>query len=185
MKRFIFAILCALIIISVAFISYCKTYRVADNKKQLEDSIKQFINRPTETVNNIDVRQQLNIDNKKYVLYTIDNKTLGDAELTKGINNKYKIVTTVSGRGFFDTNMYKTNRGKYLVFKGENYDLKIAYLKVTIDNKAYKINIPQQEYFLVSCPIPTKTQDMYIDFNKVKLYNKNDVDISNEMFKVL
>ncbi len=184
MKKLFSTLSYFLIIACIVFISYSTTYRITDNKKQLENNILQFINRPTVIYNNIDIKQELNLDNKKYILFVINN-TLGGAELTKGLNNKYKIEFIRHGSSYFRHEINKTNKGKYLIIKGKNYDLKIAYAKALLDNKEYKISIPQQEYFMVYCPVPIETQRVNLAYNYIKLFNKNDVDITDEMFKVL
>lgn len=184
MKKNAFVLLSIIAIVCISFISYSRIYKISDNKKQLEYNIKQFINRPTVIYNNIDSKHELNIDNKKYIFLSIDN-ILGDAELTKGINNKYKIESVKIGSGYFSEEIYKTNKGKYLIMKGKNLDMKIAYAKEIVDNKEYKISIPQQEYFLAYCEVPIGTQLEYPNMNDLKLYNKNDVDITNEMMKIL
>ncbi|MCB2356917.1 hypothetical protein [Clostridium estertheticum] len=183
-KKSLILLLCLFIIVGIVF-AYSRVYTLTDNKTQLKDNILQFSNRPSAIYNNIDIKEELNLDNKKYILYIIDN-TLGNAELTKGLNNKYKIETTGSGSSyFFIPEIYKTNKGKYLILKGKNPDMKIVYAKVLVDNKEYRINIPKKTYFLVYCAVPIKTQIVYPDANNLKLYNKNDVDITNEMMKIL
>ncbi|MBX4272042.1 hypothetical protein [Clostridium estertheticum] len=184
-KKIFIVFLCVLIIVGIVF-SYSRTYKISDNKNQLEYTIKQFINRPTVIYKNIDIKQELNINNKKYILLLIDN-LLGDAELTKGINNKYKIESAGTVQSF-SQEIYKTNTDKYLIVKGKNPDMKISYLKITLNNKEYKVIIPHQEYYIAYCELPIKTvgtQLVYPDINTMKLYNKNDVDITNEMTKIL
>lgn len=182
-KNLIMLLLCVLIIVGIVF-SYSRTYKISDNKKQLEYNIKQFSNRATVIYNNIDIKQELNLDNKKYILF-MTNNNLGDAELTKGLNNKYKIEATGGGSASFRNKIYKTNKGKYLILKGRNPNMKIAYTKVTLENKEYKISIPQQEYFIAYCTVPNETENVYPETRNIKLYNKNDVDITDNMLKVL
>ena len=183
MKKLLFALLGLIIILCLGSILYSKAYTITNDKKQLSENIVQFTNRNTVVSNNIDIKQELNLDNKKYVLFIINNN-LGDAELTKGFNNKYKIESTGYG-AFFKDEIYKTNKGKYLILKGKNPDKKIAYSKVILDNKEYKIIIPQQEYFMVYCEVPIETQRIFPDSNNIKFYNSNNADITNEMFRVL
>lgn len=183
MKKFFFSALLILTTVFVIFISYSVTYRIEDNKKQLEDNVKQFINKTAVIAKNIDIKQELNIDNKKYVLFTI-NDTLGFAELTKGLNGKYKIEFTGYGGSNFTVQIYETNKGKYLILKGKNYGMGIAYLKVLLDNKEYKVSTPNQEYFLSYCSVSSKTQKVFPDINTLRLYNKNDVDITKDMLKL-
>lgn len=184
MRKLLSIFLGVVIVFCIGFILYSRTYTIANNKKQLKSSIIQFINRPIVVFNNIDIKEELNLDNKKYVLFIINN-CLGDAELTKGFNNKYKIESTGYGSGFFRDEIKQTNKGKYLILKGKNYNKKIAYAKVLLDNKEYKIIIPQQEYFMVYCAVPIKTQRVFPDANDIKFFNSSDVDITNDVFKVL
>ncbi|MBZ9637702.1 hypothetical protein [Clostridium sp. FP1] len=186
MNKKIFALLSFIIIICIAFISYSRVYTIMDNEIQLKDNIIQFLNRPTVIVNKIDIKQELNLDNKKYILF-IFNNTCGEAELTKGLTNKYKIESIRYGSSstYFNDEIYKTNKGKYLIMTGENPDMKIIYARVTLDNKEYKISIPHQEYFISYCAIPIDTQLVYPSFNNTKLYNKNDADITDKISKVL
>jgi|GEM_PF-3104291 len=58
-KNFLILLLCLPIIGGIVF-SYSRTYKISDDKKQLEYNIKQFINRPTVIYNNIDSKQELN-----------------------------------------------------------------------------------------------------------------------------
>lgn len=182
-KKFLIIIFCILIIICIVFL-YLRTYTISDDKKQLENNIAQFIKSPSSIDNNIDIKQELNIDNKKYVLL-LNNNILGEAELTKGINNKYKIESVGSGGAYFQDKVIKTNKGKYFILQGKNPNIKIAYIKILLENKEYKINIPQQEYFLTYCEVPNETQIEYPNWDNLKFYNKNNVDITAEMLKVL
>ncbi|MGH4119356.1 hypothetical protein [Clostridium sp.] len=68
---------------------------------------------------------------------------------------------------------------------GKNPNMKIAYTKVTLENKEYKISIPQQEYFIAYCTVPNETQSIYPETRNIKFYDKNDIDITDETFKVL
>jgi hypothetical protein len=181
MKKSIFASLGIIIIVCIVFISYSRIYTITDNKRQLEDNITQFSKRPTTIANNIDIKQELNLDNKKYILF-MTNNTLGDAELTKGLNSKYKIEAIGGGGASFRYKIYKTNKGKYLILKGKNPNTKITYTKVTLENKEYKISIPQQEYFIVYCTVPSETQSIYPKTKNIKFYDKNDIDITDETF---
>lgn len=184
MRKLLFVLLSGLIVACIGFVLYSAKYTVINDKKQLEDNIIRFINRPSVVANNIDIKQELNLDNKKYVLFVINN-SLGEAELTKGFNNKYKIETTGYGSGFYRDEINKTNRGKYLIISGKNYENKIAYIKILLDDKEYKISIPKQEYFIVNCAVPIETQQEFVGGNSIKFYNNNDIDITEEMSKVL
>lgn len=184
MRKLFKFLLFVIVIVCIGFAYYSKTYAIKNDKEVIKNRLIQFINRSTVIANNIDIKQELNIDNKKFVFFVI-NDTLGDSELTKGINNKYKINTTGYGGGPFRDEIIKTNRGKYLILKGKNFDNKISYVRVLLENKEYKINIPKQEYYMVYCSVPSETQMTFLDINRIKFYNKNDADITVEIFKNL
>lgn len=184
MKKLLFVLLSGLIVVCIGFVLYSEKYTVINDKKQLEDNIIRFINRPSIVANNIDIKQELNLDNKKYVLFVINN-SLGKAELTKGFNNKYKIETTEYGSVFYTDEINRTNKGKYFIILGKNYEDKIAYIKILLDAKEYKISIPKQEYFIVNCAVPIETQQEFVGGNSIKFYSNNDIDITEDMSKVL
>lgn len=184
LRKLFLALLGILVVTGICFISYSRIFTISNDKKQLESNIIQFINRPAVVSNEIDIKQELTLDNKKYVLFIINN-SLGDAELTQGLNNKYKIESTSYGDGSFRNEIIKTNKGKYLILKGKNPGNKISFIKVMLDNIEYKINIPEQEYFMVYCEVPIKTESLYIDIHNLKFYDVSNVDITEEMFKYL
>ena len=181
MKKLFKPLLLVIVFVSIGFAYYSKTYAVENDKEVIKNRLIQFINRPTVIVNNIDIKHELNIDNKKFVFFVI-NDTLGDAELTKGINNKYRIDTTGYANGSFRDEIVKTNKGKYLVLNGKNYDNKISYVRVLLENKEYKITIPKQEYYMVYCSVPSETERTFLDINSIRFYNENDTDITVEIF---
>lgn len=184
MKKVTFPLFEVLIILCLGLFFYSGTYTIRNDRKQISENILLFINRGTAVANNIDMKQELDIDNKKIVLFIINNN-LGRAELGKGFNNKYKVESVGYGSGFLKHEIIKTNKGKHLILRGKNYNTKIAYVKVLLDNEEYKISIPQQEYFIVECEVPIETQGKYLDLNNIGFYDSNDIDITDETFKVL
>lgn len=182
MKKKTFLLLSIIVIVCIALISYSRIYTITEDKGQLENKLIQFINRPTVTVTKIDIKQELNIDNKKYILFIDNNNMLGNAELTKGLNNKYKIES-MGGNSYFHEEIIKTNKAMYLIMKGKNPDIKISYAKETLDKKEYKISFPLQEYYMAYCKVPNGTQLVYPNTNNTKCYNKNGRDITKEIMK--
>lgn len=182
MKKLFWALICILTATCIGLIFYSTTYTIPNSTKQIKSSIIQFINRDMVLADDIDIKQELNIDNKKYVLFVVSNN-LGTAELIKGFNNKYKIYSTECSERFFYDEIYKTNKGKYLILKGKNYNNKIAYITASLDGNKYKINIPKQEYFMVYCKVPKKTQNIFLDSNDIKFYSNSDTDITDEMIR--
>ncbi len=177
MKKKLFVLLGILLVVCLGYISYSEKYTITEDTKELEENILNFINRPAVVYDNIKIEQELDLDNKKYVFFVI-NKSLGDAELTKGPNNKFKIESVGYNFSFLKVDINKTNKGKYLILRGKKYDNRIAYAKILFENNEYKIDIPQQEYFMVYCSVPSETQSIIVEFDKIKFYDVNDVDIT-------
>lgn len=171
------------VIIILIFSAYSITYKIVDNKIEIEDNILKFINKPTQRYDYVDIKQDINIDNKKYILYTTTGK-IGFAELVKGPNNKYKIAYTEHNNNFINEKVIETNRGKYIVLIGKNPDKEIEYSEVILEFNNYEIKIPDEEYFIVSSKIKDDTQSILIDPNNVKLFDTNGTDISHISFEV-
>lgn len=185
MRKLLKPLLFAIVIFCIGFGYYSKTYPIKNDMQVIKDRIIKFINRPTPYINDIDIKQELNLDNKKYIFFLINdqfNDQLGGAELTKGINNKYKIESTEWASGSLRDEIVKTNKGKYLILKGKNLDNRISYVKISLDNKEYTINIPQKEYYMVYCSVPLETEETFLDFNSIKFYDNNNTDITLDVF---
>jgi|GEM_PF-1342684 hypothetical protein len=178
MKKVIFTLFVIIAISALLHpISYYIGFTISDNTDQLQESITSFIDRPSKTGINVDIKQSVKIDNKKYALF-IRNDSMGLAVLTKGFNHKYKIYSAeYGGSGFFRGYIYKTNKAKYLVVYGSNKNLKINYVKVSLEGKEYKINVPKQEYYIVYCKVPDETKNKFPDIYSYKFYDANDVEI--------
>lgn len=154
---------------------YLNSYNIPDKIPQLEKSIKTFINTFNST---LEIKYQLDLDNKKYILF-LNNDSLGYSELTKGFNNKYKIETVTCCNILLRGDVCKTNKGKYIVLKGKNTNNEISYIKLYLNNTEYLITIPSnQEYFISYLKVPNSTDDVYIDFNKINIFNKNNINIT-------
>lgn len=184
MKKKIYYTLVILVLIYGGFSLYYRPYTIADNKMQLEESIVKIINRPVVITDKVEIKQELNLHNKKFVLFSYGNK-LANVELIKGINNKYKIEGVELNDNYFQDDIRTTSDGKYLILEGKNYNSKIAYVRVLLDSNEYKINIPQQEYFITYCKVPMGTERTFIGVGNLKIYNSQDVDITEEMNKIL
>lgn len=179
-KKLINLILIGIIlIILVVAISYSSSYNISNDVSSTENNIKTLINK------DIEIKRELNLYNKKYLLLKIDNY-LGEAVLKKGVNDKFKIESVTYGTNFFRHNIYKTNNGKYIVLKGINPKMEIHYIRVVLDSKEYIIDIPQDnEYFIAYCKVPNNTLSEYIEIDKVTFFDKNHSDITREVSLLL
>lgn len=184
MKKIFGVIASVLIIGFIVILNYNEKFSIIDSKQQLYNSIMYSINRPNITVDNVDIKKMIDIDNKKYILFVSNKFTgIGDTVLTKGINNKYKIEYTEYGSNIFQYRVQETNKNKYFVVFGKNYGEKIDWIKVILDRKEYKIKIPQQEYFISYCLISSDTKNIFPDDLGFNLYDKYNNDITNKIYK--
>ena len=164
---------------SLFLLNYSNQFTISDDIYQLQENIKSFINRQSNITNSVDIKQSVEIDNKKYALFII-NDSMGFAVLTKGFNNKYKIYSAEYGSsGLFRGYIYKTNKDKYLIIYGKNDKMKINYVKVYLENKEYKINVPKEDYYLVYSKVPDEIKITFPDINNYKFYDANDDKIIN------
>ena len=179
MKKVFFTLFIILVVMSLYLLSYNNQFTINDNTYQIQENISSFIDRPLESTINVDIKQSVEIDNKKYALF-IKNDSMGFAVLTKGFNNKYKIYSAeYGGNGFFKGYIYKTNEAKYLIIYGKNDKSKINYVKVSLEDKEYKINVPKQEYYIVYSKVPDEIKITFPDINNYEFYDANDVEIIN------
>jgi hypothetical protein len=179
---------CLAIILLIAFtygikygVNYLTSYTIKPEKTQLEDAILKRINRPTTITTDLDIKQVLNLDNKKYVFLAFRGYE-GEAEFTLGINKKYKIGGVGYGTSAFRNDIIKTNKGKYIITICKNINNDIQYEKVCIDNRIYKMDIPQEEYVIAYCKVPKDTPVDFVNFENIKFYNKDNLDITQEVF---
>lgn len=185
-KIFVGLIICAATIACVKFISYSNEYRIPDDKKQLENFIMDYDN--SELMNNVDevpeIRNDLDLDDKKFIFSTFTNFT-GYTELKKGFNDKYKIISQGRDGNYIDNRVFETNKGKYLVFWGKNPHRKISSVSAELEGKRYRIMIPEKEYYMSYCKVPADIKNQFSSIENIKLFDKDDIDISDEMFEVL
>ncbi|MFT8316363.1 MAG: hypothetical protein ABF633_19230 [Clostridium sp.] len=190
LRKKLFIIVPCIIILCIIgyFIIYNNTYTIADNKVEIQNALMRFINKPTVITKEIVIKQSVDIDNKKYVLLINTNSInnyqyFDDAELTRGISKRYRIEQIgMSGSRNFAYEVITTNKGKYFIIMGENPDVKISNVKIKLDNKYYNIKIPKQRYFIAYEPVSKNTKSMFPEFNSLRFYDKNNKDITEEMF---
>lgn len=181
----IFGILGVIIIILLAtfyykYIMYTSAYKIIPEKAKLVAAILQSMNRPEAVTNNIDIKKELNIDNKKFILFTFDNKK-GSADFTKGNNQKYKIGRVGYSTSLTSNEVIKTNKAKYIFITFINYNNKTKYVKVLLNNQEYRIDIPQEKYVIAYCKAPSNAEVEYIEINNFKFYSDKNLDITQEV----
>lgn len=179
-------IFCSVAIIGIWFLVHSlitsAEYTITPEKSQLENAILERINRPTIETKSIDIMQELNLDNKKYVIIAFG-RNEGYAEFTKGRNNKYKIGEVKYGNSVFCSEIKETNKGKYIFIICKNQNSKAQFAKVQLENKEYKIDISQEEYGIAYCIVPNSTNVRFISIENIKLYDNNNIDITDDILR--
>ncbi|MDF2589165.1 MAG: hypothetical protein K0S41_3006 [Anaerocolumna sp.] len=177
-------IFCPVAIIGIWFLVHSlrtsETYTITPEKSQIENAILERINRPTIETKSIDIIQELNLDNKKYVIIAFD-KNEGYAEFTKGRNNKYKIGEVRYGDSVFSSEIKETNKGKYIFIICKNQNHQALFAKVQLDNKEYEIDISQEKYGIAYCKVPNSTNVRFINIENIKFYDNNNIDITADV----
>lgn len=180
MKKRVWFLVFSVLILSTLLVLYNRTYYINNDSDKIKQSIISFHSSSTVIENDIDIKNIVDIDDKKYVLHSMFN-SLGYAELKEGLNSRYKIEVDESSDRKVFYRVQQTNKGKYLVVLGENYDMKISYMIATFDEKEYKIEISKEEYFIAYCPVSKDVQSILP--NMLKIYDKNDNEITDEDIK--
>ena len=176
----IFIIICIIIVNRILFYKHIDAiYTVEPKISQYKEAILQRINNPTTVTNQIQFKNELSLDNKKYFIIAFDNRE-GYSELTKGTNGKYKMgESCYSDNSLFNCIIKETNKGKYIILFCKN-KIDIQYAIVQLDGHKYKIDVPQSEYVIAYCKVSNSTQVGIIDINDIKFYNKNEKDITQD-----
>lgn len=192
LKKKLFIIVPCIIIVCIMgyFIIYNSTYSIADNKVEIKNALMKSINRSTVITKNLEIKQAVDIDDKKYVIYMNTNaignfKFLGDGELTKGRNNKYKVnLAGYAGQGtYLQNKIVKTDKENYLIVYGENYNKRISYATVKLMNdRDYYVKIPNEEYFIAYCAVPKEIIAEFPYSKEMKLYDKDNKDITKDIY---
>ncbi|MZK52217.1 hypothetical protein [Clostridium beijerinckii] len=181
MKK-LFVFLFCILIFGFGVYYYNKSYNITNDKSVLENKIEQFLNRGSNVPNDISIKEIMDIDNKKYVLFSTDDN-FGNAELIRGLNGKYKIEYTERGTNLFLHRVIKTNKTKYFVIFAKNYGMKIKNARVSLQGHDYMISIPQQDYFIAYCPVSNDTKTEFPQSTDFKLYDANNNDITDDVYK--
>lgn len=183
MKK-LYIILSCILLIGFGVFIYSSSYTINDNEVVLKGELEKFINRGSSVTKSVDIKKILDIENRRYVLFEVNNE-LGEAELGRGFNGKYKILSTGYGTKHFRYSIKDIRNSKYFIVLGENYDMKISYINISIDENQYKMDVPQEDYFIVFHEVPKDTVEQIPSYSDFRLYDTNNIDISDEIYEKL
>jgi hypothetical protein len=168
-------VLAALILLLLA---YYKEYSIVNSENVMTKTIQSFI-----SSDDVKVVKKIDLDNKAIVLFTYQNKSMvGCAKLKRGINGRYKIQGANTGDAFeFVRDYVDTNRGRYFVFLGKNFDYKINSIRFK-DNisPVVQYGLPHSEFFMLILDISNKID---IALHEYEIYDKNNKEMTKDIVK--
>ncbi len=179
-------ILIILTIIFLGFVFYYSFYNIENNVAQIEESIIELISLEKERVT---FQASIEIDNKKFVLFTFDDNAMGYSKFQKGLNNKYKIESVGYEIDKIEHRAIDIKDKKYFIVLGRNNDMRIKSIKAIIAGNEYMLDIQQNEhsisynneYFITYCEVLNETETVFPQ--KFILYDMNNNDITEQIYR--
>jgi hypothetical protein len=171
--------LCFIILTGYVVIGdYAKTYSITDDRQAIISKIQTATSKFKPVLDHIDLKQIVDIENEKHVLFVSDKfDGIGNAVLTKGLNGKFKIHGISWGGNLFEYHVNEIKNNKYLVAYGRNYDRKIEYIKAILEGKAYRVEVPNQDYFIVFSSVSGNSK-ITSSYSTINIYGKSGKDLT-------
>lgn len=149
-KSYYIKIVLVVFVIIVLFYEY-NPYNIKNNQLSIIQGIRQF----TPTYNNleIDIKSELDIANKKYVIFRTKKDILEAIELKKGLFGLYKIefIATIESPDALSI-ITKTNHERYFVMIG-NGSKNIDFVKITLEDQEIIFNVSNKDSYILYYPI--------------------------------
>ncbi len=173
MKKIYTTVLIILITLVIFGGLYYVQYPIKVNKASLEMELQVF-----EDLKEIRVENFKRIDNKILALYTF-NDGIGYAEFDRGLNGRCQLTSTqnVSEDGLLIGDL-KTNKDKYKIIAGKNYDNRIKSIEfIATDQKNFVADISKDNYYILTISDP-KGRFSFLNFD---LYDDKGKSIRQEI----
>lgn len=178
MKKWIYSII--ILIVGISGVAYLRTYNIYDNGEGLKVAITKFLDKSREK-DIIEIRNSCNIDNKKYILFTI-NDNLANSILLEGVNKKYKIDSIEIFKSNIQFQIEKSKNKKYLIVYGINKDEIIDTMELNVNYTSYKMKVPKEKYFIMYKDISKELENESIKLDNIKFYSSNGIDITKQVY---
>ena len=153
MKKILSLILLVFVVLSIYFMVANK-FTIVDDEKQIKQGIESFANRGKETFVDIDIKKIINLRDRKFVLFMLENQ-IGSANLIKGFNGKYKVEDIGYGTNNLRKYIYEIDKKKYVVIFYKNIDLRVKEIEFIIQDKKYETKANEDIFSIVYLPIDT------------------------------
>jgi hypothetical protein len=152
-----------LIFINTILVSCTSKYEfvVMNNITDIKKGIEGHINRGGTKGIEVLLKNKCSIDNILIVSYSVNNGMNGYSVLKKIEDDSYNILTTGYGTNTIEFPVITTNKGKYLVVIGKEYNKKIQYVKVELENKKYIFETSGESNFIQYYMVKSETTSSY------------------------
>lgn len=164
--------------IILCIMSGCNSdYTLGDDEHELQENIKSFLSRGSVVaIDSVEIKDIIAMDNMKFI-FAIINDDMGLVELKQGFNDKYKIDFISYGSDPFLGRIYETDKSKYVVVYGRNDNMEMDYINVTFDDYEYKLNLPEEQFYLVYCEISSEISVTSPEYMVYEFFNQDDISI--------
>jgi hypothetical protein len=170
-----------MIFINTILVSCTSKYEfvVMNNITDIKKGIEGHINRGGTKGIEVLLKNECSIDNILIVSYSVNNGMNGYSILKKIEDDSYNILTTGYGTNTIEFPVITTNKGKYLVVIGKEYNKKIQYVKVELENKNYIFEVAGESNFIQYYRVTGETTSSYGSY--FWLFDKNNNNITGEI----
>ena len=150
------------------------------NMVTLPEQIAAFHNRESEDwdPSEITVYSGVSVGNREYCLMEMG-EYLGSVTLERGLTGRYKIEYIRYGDGGLQDAVVENGGRKYFLVGGRDAASQIVRITVSIGGRSYDLeNDTPRDHFLLCAEIDSRTEDLHVDRDKIRFYNKDGEDVT-------
>lgn len=150
------------------------------NMVTLPEQIAAFHNRESEDwdPSEITVYGGVSVGNREYYLMEMG-EYLGSVTLERGLTGRYKIEYIRYGDGGLQDAVVENGGRKYFLVGCRDAASQIVRITVSIGGRSYDLeNDTPRDHFLLCAEIDSRTEDLHVDRDKIRFYNKDGEDVT-------
>lgn len=178
----------AALIVSVLLIGKYQDqkYPIQPDHSNLLEEVTWWVNRGYDqpVLDDIVIHDYVELGDQRYVLVDVEGQ-LGEVWLKKGMNGQYRMNGHGHGTGNFRFEKVEVDGIQYFLWSGKNEYFGIAESSFEVDDKTYRVEIPEGDRFLTLVEVdPPSNPDApvrYIDVNTVRFYDGDGRDITDQV----
>ncbi|WP_078381629.1 hypothetical protein [Sutcliffiella halmapala] len=151
MKRILSLIaIASLVVFLSVIVNHYKNYSISNSERDILSFLQNWYEENEGVQEAPFILELITVDNSDMLIATFLHKEeqIGIMLLKKGLNQKLKLVKILDEQSFY-SELLETNKGKYVLFAGENQKLaiKTIYTDIVDESGPKSIDIPPQRYF--------------------------------------